>query len=248
MLLLLDIGNTAATYGITHKNRLLRSGSCLYTDIPKIIDNCYKSGSYNQLSVVLSSVVPKITSKIRYLSKSKKADLWVVGKDLKVPVKSSYRRGQGIGSDRIVNVYGALEMHRLPVLMIDFGTAVTFDYISKNGVFEGGMIIPGPEISFQALIARAALLPKSMRLPKKAASFLGRTTYDCMTSGILQGFGAMTDGLIERFKAHYGKLHVVATGGFATHLKPFVSGFDTVDPLHSIKALHLLAKSSGVRV
>jgi type III pantothenate kinase len=246
MLLLLDIGNTAATYGISHKNRIIRSGSCLYNDIPKIINNCLRSGEDVKLVIVLSSVVPKITSKIRSLAKSKKVVLRVVGQNLEVPIKSSYRKGQKVGSDRIVNVYGALRRYPPPALMIDFGTAITFDYISKGGVFEGGMIVPGPEISFQALITRAALLPKSMRLPKKASSFLGKTTYDCMTSGILQGFGAMTDGLILRFKTRYGKLKVIATGGFASHLKPFVSGFDVVDPLHSIKSLQFLAKSAGI--
>ncbi len=247
MLLLLDIGNTAATYGIAHKNRLIRSGSCLYSDIPKIVKKCLHSGINTELIIILSSVVPKVTSKIQSLAKSKGALLKVVGRDLKTPVKTSYRKGQKLGSDRIVNVYGALKLFKSPVLMIDFGTAITFDYISKAGVFEGGMIIPGPEISFQALIQRAALLPKNMRLPRKASSFLGKTTYDCMTSGVLQGFGAMTDGLISRFKARYGKLKVIATGGFASHLKPFVSGFDVVDPLHSVKSLLLLARSSGLQ-
>lgn len=258
MLILLDIGNTAVTYGVYSQRGQTRKGhfgsdpfwdffefgSCQYNDVPKIIKNCRKSGGYSDtFDVVISSVVPKITKKIDNSLRGKDCHLWVAGANLPVPVKHRYPRHQKPGIDRLVSLYGASRLYKPPLLVIDFGTAVTFDYLSPKGVFEGGMIIPGPELSFQALIQRAALIPKTLRLPKRAGSFLGESTYDCLRCGILEGYGAMTDGLIERFKLRYGKkLTVVATGGFAAHLKPYTRRMKIVDPQHSIKSLLILFK------
>lgn len=243
MLLLLDIGNTAATYGILEapSHKKMTFGSCQYNDIPKLINLCHKSGSLYSSDVVISSVVPKITQKIAKLTQGKACRLWVAGVNLPVPVKHRYPKNQKPGIDRLVCLYGAMKLHKAPLLVIDFGTAITFDYLSAKGIFEGGMIIPGPELSFQSLIQRAALISKKLRLPRKAASFIGRNTLECLNSGILEGYGAMTDGLIERFKAKYGKnLKVIATGGFASHLKPYTRHLKLVDPQLSVKSLALL--------
>ncbi len=243
MLALLDIGNTAVTYGLYEGGRLLKSGSKPYSDIPKIANKFFKSGDKNNINAVICSVVPKYTQLVCNLFKLKNASVWVVNHNLQVPIRHRYRSLKKLGADRIVNVYGAVRMHKLPLLILDYGTAITADYVSAKGVFEGGMIIPGPELSFQALIERAALLPKKIRLPKSRRDFLGTTTYDCMSSGILEGYAAMTEGLIQRFKSKFGnKLRVLATGGFAAHLKPFVRGFDIVDDQHSIKSLLILFK------
>lgn len=250
MLILLDVGNTAVTYGIYDGGRLLYSGSSLYNHIPKIVKNWSKSGrDNNSVNIIISSVVPKITPIIRKSIKgNKRVKIWVVRENLPIPIKHKYRNIKQLGIDRAVDIYGALRMYKAPLLILDFGTAITADYVSKKGVFEGGMIIPGPQISFQALIARGALLPKNLRLPRTHKSFLGRNTYDCMASGILEGYGALTDELISRFKKRFGKnLRVIATGGFAEHLKPYVHPFDIYDPRHSIKSLLLLAKDYGLR-
>jgi len=100
------------------------------------------------------------------------------------------------------------------------------------------MIIPGPETAYRALSQRAALLPKNTNLPVKTKSFLGKNTKECMASGILEGYGAMTDGLIQRFRKRYGRnLRSLATGGFSTVIHPYTKYIDTVDPKHSIKSL-----------
>jgi type III pantothenate kinase len=143
-----------------------------------------------------------------------------------------------LGVDRKVNIYGAVRMYSLPMLVIDYGTAITFDYIDLKGVFRGGMIIPGPETAYRALAQRAALLPKGLPFPKRTKFFLGRNTRECMESGILEGYGAMTDELILRFRKRYGKnLRVLATGGFAGVLSPFTKHIDIIDPKHAIKSL-----------
>ncbi len=244
MLLVFDIGNTAATCGLFKSGHLIRSESVVHSDIPIFIKNCYKSGGKDHIRCVIASVVPKLTLKIKKLNSRLKIKTWVVGENLNVPFKHKYEEIKTLGSDRIVNVYGALKRFKPPLLVIDFGTAITFDYVSAKGVFEGGMIIPGPELSFQALIKKAARLPKDARLPYRAVSFLGTNTYNCMKSGILEGYGAMADGLVHRFKERFGpKLKVIVTGGFASHLKPYTHAFDVIDPHLSIYALHTLFQS-----
>ena len=242
MLAVLDIGNTSVTYGIYKGERLISFRSEIHINIPKIVKKIRKSGGNSNITVLISSVVPKITHQLkRTFIQAPRIKLLVLGENIEVPVKHNYGQPKRLGQDRLVNVYGAIQMYKPPLLVIDYGTAVTMDYVSRRGVFEGGLIIPGPEISFQALIEKAALLPKKLRLPERSTSFIGKTTYDCMSSGILQAYGAMTDGLIERFRKQYGpKLFVIATGGFAKHLKIYSKNVDRVDPGHSIKSLYLL--------
>ena len=244
MLILLDIGNTSVTYGVYKKAGRKSFASSLFINIPKILKNIVKSGANRRIKVIISSVVPKNTRILKnMLSRYKNVQVFIVGENLRIPVKKSYK-SKKLGIDRLVNVYGALKS--APALVIDYGTAITFDYVSKKGVFEGGLIVPGPQVSFQALIEKAALLPKKILLPKKATSFLGKTTYDCMASGILEAYGSLTDELINRFKAKFGRLTVIATGGFVQHLKPYIHQRIIIDPKHSIKSLFLLARSSGL--
>ena len=216
-ILAIDIGNTAATVGFYEGGRLMDFGSIYYNDIPKYASKWSRSGKNNHIDIVISSVFPEITSKVKKSLGSKIGQkIWVVGKDIPIKINHKYNDYNSLGCDRKVNAYGATRMYRLPMLVIDYGTAITFDYIDAKGVFQGGMIIPGPETAYRALGQRAALLPKNLRLPSKARSFLGKNTRECMESGILEGYGAMTDELILRFRKRYGKrLRVLATGGFA---------------------------------
>ncbi|HOW87650.1 MAG TPA: type III pantothenate kinase [Candidatus Omnitrophota bacterium] len=238
-ILAIDIGNTAATVGFYEGGRLLDFGSIYYNDIPKYAIKCLKSGKNSHLDVVISSVFPKITCFIECKLQNKNGlSVWVLGRDIPVKIRHNYNDFNGLGCDRKVNVYGAMQMYRLPILVIDYGTAITFDYIDSKGVFQGGMIIPGPETAYRALSQRAALLPKGIAMPKKQKSFLGRNARECMESGILEGYGAMTDELIQRFRKRYGKnLRVLATGGFAEVIRPYTKHIDTIDPKHSIKSI-----------
>jgi type III pantothenate kinase len=238
-ILAIDIGNTAATVGFYEGGRLLDFRSIGYNDVPKYALKMLKSGNGYHLDVIISSVFPKITTFLKCkLQTIKGIKIWVVGKNLRLKIRHKYSNYNVLGIDRKVNIYGVIQMYRLPMLVIDYGTAVTFDYIDSKGVFQGGMIIPGPETAYRALGQRAALLPKGLSLPTKATSFLGRNTRQCMESGILEGYGAMTDELIRRFRNRYGgKLRVLATGGFAEILRPYAKLIDTFDPKHSIKSL-----------
>ncbi len=246
--LLLDIGNTAVTCGEYQGGRFLTFGSFKNYDIPQLINKCSQSGLNYELNVIICSVIPKLTNILeKSISKSTRSKVWVVGRDLIPSINHNYNDINKLGLDRKLNIYGALRMHRPPFLLISLGTALTADFVSKKGVFEGGMILPGPETAFQALLQRAALLPKRLKFPKRYRSFLGRSTKDCLESGILEGYGSMLDELIRRFKKKTdSKLRVIATGGLASLLKPYTSGIDILDPRHSIKSLLLLFKDRVV--
>ena len=238
-ILAIDIGNTAATVGFYEGGRLKDFGSLYYNDVPKYAINKLKSGKLNYLSIIISSVFPKITTLLKNkLRGFKGIKIWVCGSNIQVPIRHNYHDYKSLGCDRKINIYGATLMYKLPLLIIDYGTAITFDYVDAKGVFKGGMIIPGPETALRALSQRAALLPKGFRLPKKTKSFLGRNTRECMESGILEGYGAMTDELIRRFRQRCGEgLRVLATGGFAEHIRPYAKNIQIVDPKLSIKSL-----------
>lgn len=245
-ILAIDIGNTAATVGFYESGRLKSFRSIYYDDIPKYAKKCLSSGRNNHLDVIISSVVPKMTRILNYeLIKIDGVSLWIVGKNINIHINHKYNNYNSLGNDRKVNAYGAIKMYRLPILVIDYGTAITADFIDSHGVFRGGMIIPGPQTAFQALSQRAALLPKKISLPQKASSLVGKSTRECMENGILWGYGAMTDGLINRFKEKYGKnLRILATGGLAEVIRPYTRNIDVVDPMHSIKSLLALWRES----
>ena len=241
-LLAIDLGNSSTSYGVFRGRRLLRNGYVPDGNIPKLVRLLAKSGGLSSTSsVIVSSVVPYLTVKLKkalfkILGEKR---VFILGRNLKVSLPSKYDR-KTLGMDRLVNVYGAIRRYRLPVLVIDFGTAITFDYVSKRGIFEGGLIVPGPRLAARALEEHTALLPKLTKI-KPVRTLLGRNTKTAMYSGLLNGLGALSDGLVERCRKQYGpKLTVVATGGFATRIAPYARLFDYVDPLHTVKSLALI--------
>ncbi len=248
MIIILDIGNTAVTYGIydNDSRRMLECSSSNVNAIPKIIEKSFKNGESRLHTCLISSVVPKNTRfLVKSLKRFKTISVKIVGQDISIPIQSNYRQNNKLGIDRALNVYGALQRYQAPLLVIDAGTAIKVDFVSKKGVFEGGMIIPGPKIAFQALVDRAALLPKNLSFPSKTRGFIGQTTEDCVSAGILEGYGAMLDGLIERFRARYGKnTRAIMTGGYSHILKSFCVKIDAWDPNLSIQALLLLHRSN----
>jgi type III pantothenate kinase len=249
MLIVLDSGNTAVSCGIYKKGLPPAFGSFKIDDIPKLASFLSKKGGGDQIEILISSVVPKNISIIKKsFSKLHPLKIRIAGANVPIKIRSKYRNEKKLGVDRKINIYGALHFYRPPFLIIDTGTAITADYVSKKGTFEGGLIIPGPAISFQALMDKTALLPKAMALPKKSITLIGKTTYECMNSGIIQGYSAMIDGLADRFRRRYGKnLKVIASGGFSLWLKPYVRAVDYFDPHLGLKALALLHQTAAKR-
>ena len=249
-ILAIDIGNTAGTAGFYEAGRLIDFKSLKYNSIPKYAIKCLESGRNSHLDIVISSVVPKITTFLKYkLHNIYGIRLWIAGSNLQIKIRHKYINYNRLGIDRKVNIYGATLIYRLPILIIDYGTAITFDYADAKGVFQGGLIIPGPALSYQALLASGAMLPKGRKFPGKSKSFPGRDTVSCLEAGILEGYGAMTDGLIQRFKSKFGpKFRVLATGGLAATIAPYAKGIDTVDPKHSVKSLLALFREHWSRI
>lgn len=249
MVILLDIGNTSISYGICRKGRLLKSLHSSKNNIPKIVYKCLSSGTKKIKTVVISSVNPKKTLFIeKSLIHIKHLKVLVIGRDIHVKIANKYKCYKALGSDRIVNAYGAVRLYKPPLLIFDFGTAVTSDIVSGKGTFEGGMIIPGPAISAEALSQRAALVPHISGMPPKPKGLIGRDTKSCISSGIYEGYGAMTDGLVRRFRQQYGKrLKVVVTGGFTHVLRKYIHEDVTFDPLLTLKSLFLIYKDRMIK-
>ena len=239
--LCLDIGNTGTTYGLFSGSKWVQVGSCQFKGVPAVIHKLIRNkiGVPNPY-ILISSVVPKYTHIIR-----RKASrlvgagrVLVVGSQLKIKISHNYRNIHKLGNDRLLNVYGGVKLYKSPFLIYDYGTAVTCDFVSRKGKFEGGLIIPGPGIGLKALWNETALLPK-LSFPREAP-FLGRDTKGGMKAGVLRGYAAMTDGLAAAFKRRYGKrLQVIATGGYSTSIARYSQAIDVVDPLLTLKALLL---------
>ena len=238
-LLCVDVGNTSISIGEFKAGRIKRAWRYSRVKFPEFVPLFKKFVRLSpKCNVVISSVVPDITPKIRKIVGK---NGWIIGENLKIGLPHKYIPLKRLGNDRLANAYGGLRTYGAPLLILDFGTALTCDYISGKGVFEGGLIIPGPEIAWEALTEKAAQLPK-LSFPRhvKKSFLVGRDTRSGMEQGILQAYGSLTDGLIERFRKQYGRnLRTVATGGLARVIYPFTRKVDLLDPFLTLKSLAL---------
>jgi len=242
--LLLDVGNTALSFQALEGCQYSDLFTILHNDIPKKIKKIASSGLIDSdTNIVIVSVVPKICDfLIKSFKQTAARRILEAGRNLPIKFKHKYIEYNRLGNDRKVNIAGAIQLYGGPCLILDFGTALTVDYVSAQNVFEGGYIIPGPQTAFHALAHKTALLPKSLPFPDKISNFLGQSTSECMQNGILVGYSSMSAGLIGQFRRRYGKqLKIIATGGFAASLLPLSPGFERVDPSHTLRSLALLA-------
>jgi len=242
VLLAVDIGNTSISFGIFKVKRLVKR-FCLPTrgyrlrQIKRALSGCCID------TAVISSVVPASAISLeKELQKLLGFLPYIIGTDLKVPIKNSYRKPAQVGSDRLVNAYAGVELYGAPLVVIDFGTAITFDVISKGKAYLGGMIMPGAEISLEALSEHTALLPK-VRL-KEPREFIGRDTKNSMLSGIFYGLASAADSLSRRIKDKIGKkAKVVGTGGNISAFSRYCREMDYVDTDLTLKGINLAYRS-----
>lgn len=245
-LLTIDIGNTNITAGVFKAGRLAAK-----TKIPTAAYSGYETGfkrlfkksgiSLNdRRDVIISSVVPVALARlIMHLNKIAKCRLTILGRDRKAPIKNLYKNKEEVGQDRLVNAYAAKVLYGSPAVVIDFGTAITFDLVSKRGDYLGGLILPGIGISLESLYKKTALLPR-VEL-KDAPDIIGRDTVNSMRGGILFGFGAMCDGLVSKYRKMFGRsLKVIATGGNAGLIKKYSDSIQFLDPDLTLKGLYLI--------
>ncbi|HNX91498.1 MAG TPA: type III pantothenate kinase [Candidatus Omnitrophota bacterium] len=217
MNILVDIGNTNTSIALVDGKKYLKKyfiHTSKETICPKAFFRLLGRFSGKVDRIIVVSVVPEFLS---ILSAAlgrvfPNAEISVVGKNIKVPIKNRYRKPKQVGQDRLVTAYAALLKARSPLVVIDFGTAVTMDYVNERGEYEGGLIFPGMRLALASLVNNTALLP-SVAL-RSANGLIGRDTKGSMNNGILFGYAAMCDGLIERFFERYGKkVRIIATGG-----------------------------------
>lgn len=252
MLLAIDVGNTNIVVGAYDRKRLLVSGR-ITTDSPRTVDEYAMAleGLLERLEVppeaisriLIVSVVPKATAGVKAALKGLcRPKPQVAGEDLRIPIRNLYKDPRQVGRDRLVNAVAARAKFGAPVIVADFGTAITVDVVSRAGAYLGGMIAPGLEISLEALVGHAALLPRVDLATPQAV--LGRDTATSMQSGLVYGYGALCDGLVNRLKTEVKvrRLPVVATGGHAAFISPYCRTVTHVDPTLTLDGLALLAK------
>ena len=230
MILTVDIGNTTIALGIVDKGKVVNveriDTGINARQIEMALRNCIRlfiKKGYLLKVAIISSVVPKLTSKVNNLIyKYGNMQSRVVGKDIIVPIKNLYKNPKQVGQDRLVGAYAAFHLYGKPVIVIDLGTAITFDVVSKQGEYLGGVIVPGLRLSAESLFLKTALLPKiTIKAPK---AIIGKTTEESILSGLFYGYGSLCQGFIERISRHLrANPKVIMTGGHTHLMKKFIS-------------------------
>ena len=229
MILTVDIGNTHTTMGLFSDSTLAydwrttsstqRTSDEYGVFVNQFLSNAEKSPD-TLTGIVISSVVPSLTDVFAHMSEKylKKTPLIVSHRlDLGVPLLID--NPEQLGADRICNAVAGVRDYDLPLVVVDFGTATTFDVISKKGEYLGGIIAPGVETSAEDLFRRAAMLPRiDFHFPEK---LIGRNSIHSMQSGIMNGAVAVVDSMVSAVESELGeKVNSVATGGFAHLITP----------------------------
>lgn len=249
MLLAIDVGNTNVVLGV-FEGEELRGSWRVATERHRMPDEWVvlfdsllsrRGLSLKDLDAVsLSSVVPSLTVSLKEMSERYlKVEPLVVGPGIRTGVNIVYDNPREVGADRIVNALAAFHKYGGPAIVVDFGTATTFDAISEKGDYLGGAIAPGITISTEALFRYAAKLPSiELVRPERV---IGKNTVASMQSGIILGYIGLVEGLVARFKRELGaKARVVATGGLAEVVAGETPAVDRVDPNLTLDGLRLI--------
>jgi type III pantothenate kinase len=238
-LLAIDIGNTNINFGLFRGKSLLKKFSIPTKSYQiKMLKSLLGKAAVSD--AIICSVVPRVTIiLVKDLKKLLHKEPFVLGRDMAVPIKNLYRKPKQVGQDRLVNAYAGVRLYGAPLIVVDFGTAITFDVISKNKEYLGGMILPGLRISLDALFERTALLPK-IKL-ENPHEFIGRDTKNSMLSGIVYGFASLSDGLVVRIRNEIGKkAKVIGTGGNINLIGRHCSLIDRIDKDLTLKGMNLI--------
>ncbi|KXG44859.1 type III pantothenate kinase [Tepidibacillus decaturensis] len=249
MILVVDVGNTNIVLGVYQEENLLHHWR-VATDRSKTEDEY--GMLFKQLfqhdhllfsdihGVIISSVVPPLMFALeKMVKKYFRLTPIIVGPGIKTGIKIQIENPAEVGADRIVNSVAAIEIYGTPLVVIDFGTATTFDYIDENGVYQGGAIAPGIGISTEALYQRAAKLPRIELVKPK--EIVGKNTITAMQSGIIYGFVGQVDAIVERMiKQSPKKPRIVATGGLAGLIATESKTIEIVNSLLTLEGLRMI--------
>lgn len=252
MILVMNAGNSNIILGV-YKNDQLAYQWRMETNIHKTEDEyamqlhaffSYEGISFQEITgIIISSVVPPIMFSLeRMCKKYFHQDPLIVGPGVKTGLNIKYENPREVGTDRIVNAVGALVQYGgKPLIIIDFGTAITYCYLNARGDYLGGAIAPGIAISTEALYARAAKLPRFEIM--KTNQVIGKNTVSAMQAGVFYGFIGQVEGIVSRMKAQSEEEPLVlATGGLATLIADETQMIDVVDPDLTLKGLATIYK------
>jgi type III pantothenate kinase len=253
MLLAIDAGNTNLVFALVDGGEI-KARWRIATDARRTADQ-YAVWLYQLLelegfakdavdAVIIGTVVPRALHNLEVLAtKYFHSEPLVAGQGRAAwPVAFDVDEPENVGADRALNVIAAHAKYPGDLIVVDFGTATTFDLVDPSGAYKGGIIAPGINLSLDALVSAAARLPRiAIEAPADNLSVIGRTTQSQMLIGIYWGYVAMIEGLIERMKSELGRpATVVATGGLATLFDKQTQAFDSIEPDLTIQGLGLL--------
>ncbi len=249
MLLVIDVGNTNTVLGLYRDDELMQNWriTTLKTrtvdEYAMIIHELMRLGGISMSAiddVIISSVVPPAKEALeglcrKYFDRSP----YLIGPGIKTGMPIHYDNPREVGADRIVNAVGAYEKRRCSLIIVDFGTATTFDMVSANGEYQGGAIAPGLNISAEALFQRASKLPRVefARPPQVIA----KNTVNSIQAGLFFGYVGLVDGIVGRMRQESRENPLVlATGGLALTIAPASQTIQEVEPFLTLEGLRIL--------
>lgn len=262
MLLVLDVGNTNVTLGLVHGESIMASRraatrrSETADELEVLVDGLLRldgASLADVTGIALASVVPSLTGVAASVAERRGVPIMIASVD-NVPMPVRTERPAEVGADRLVNALAVARLYGTPAIVVDFGTATTFDCIAGDGAYVGGAITPGLELGVEALASRTARLPRiELREPERA---IGTDTVSAMQSGVVFGYRALTLGLLERIRLELAEaesvrdvdIQVVLTGGLsAAPWARDLPGVDAIDADLTLKGLAILwTLASGV--
>ena len=249
MLLAVDVGNTQTHFGVYRDGTLAEHWrfatvrASTSDEIGAVLASLLelRGLAFSDLDAsIVSSTVPELgVAWPQMASQYLGHEMLVVGPLIRTGMPIRIDNPRELGADRLVNAVAAYDRVEGPCIVVDFGTAITYDAVSGDGEYLGGIITPGAEISIEALTSRAAKLPKvELTEPR---SLIGKSTVDAIRSGIVYGFAGQVEGIVRRLHGELGPARVIATGGLAQAVVPFVrETIDEVDDLLTLVGLRLI--------
>lgn len=256
VLLAIDIGNTNITLGLFQGSTVLHTFRCEsvhsrsadeYAVLLSQMLSLWQLTRERVDAAIIASVVPPLTDTLAEATReSFDCTPLIVGPGTKTGISVRYENPYEVGADRIVNAVAAFERTKAGAIVVDFGTATTFDCISPKGEYLGGVIATGIRVSLEALLGRAAKLkPVEIAAPP---SVLGRNSTHSMQSGIVHGYAALVDGLVAKLKAELGfPCAVLATGGLAPLIAQHAASIEAVDPELTLQGLRIVYERNTAR-
>ena len=249
MLLAIDVGNSNNVIGLFSGEKLLthwrirtewnRTADEYWVLIKEfILLNDVETETIDD--IIIACVVPPLVPILQGMAKKYfLCEPLIVGPGVKTGISILYRNPSEVGADRIVNSVAAFEKYGGPLIIVDFGTATTFDVVSNKGEYLGGSIFPGVQISLEALFKNTAKLPRvDMTLPERV---IGKSTVESLRSGAVYGFSGMVEAIVRQIKDELGQnARVIATGGVLDWITNKTSVIDTLDPFLTLDGLRII--------